>query len=121
MSEKARGFRKRLQGVVKSDKMQKTVTVTVERLVKHPRYKKFVRRRNTFMAHDPEQTAREGDVVEIESTRPLSRHKRWRLVRVVRRGLASRAGIRPSEEAKAADADLTALSRGSTQKASDDH
>ena len=108
MSEKARGFRKRLQGVVKSDKMDKTVTVTVERLVKHPRYKKYVRRKNTFMAHDPDRAAREGDVVGIESTRPLSRRKRWRLVRVVGRGLASRAGIRPSEEAKKTDADLTA-------------
>jgi small subunit ribosomal protein S17 len=108
MSEKARGFRKRLQGVVKSDKMEKTVTVTVERLVKHPRYKKYVRRKSTFMAHDPERAAREGDLVEIESTRPLSRRKRWRLVRVLGRGLASRAGIRPSEEAKKTDADLTA-------------
>ncbi|NLW51035.1 MAG: 30S ribosomal protein S17 [Candidatus Brocadiaceae bacterium] len=108
MSEQARGYRKRLQGVVKSDKMDKTVTVTVERLVKHPRFKKYVRRKNTFMAHDPQQTAREGDVVEIESTRPLSRHKRWRLVRVLGRGLASRAGIRPSEEAQKTDTDLTA-------------
>jgi small subunit ribosomal protein S17 len=108
MSDKARGFRKRLQGVVKSDKMDKTVTVTVERLVQHPRYKKYVRRRNTFMAHDPERTAHEGDLVEIESTRPLSHRKRWRLVRVLGRGIASRTGVRPSEEAKKTDADLTA-------------
>jgi small subunit ribosomal protein S17 len=75
--------------VVKSDKMDKTITVTVERLVKHPRYGKYVRRKSTFMAHNPHNTAREGDLVEIESTRPLSRRKRWRLVRVVRRAPGS--------------------------------
>ncbi len=85
MSEKAPKARKRVQGVVKSDKMDKTVTVTVERLVKHPQYGKYVRRNSTFMAHNPHNLAREGDVVEIESTRPLSKNKRWRVVRVVRR------------------------------------
>ncbi len=78
-------IRKRLQGVVKSDKMHKTVTVTVQRLVRHPFYGKYLRRRSTFMAHDPGNTARQGDMVEIESTRPLSRHKHWRVVRVLRR------------------------------------
>jgi small subunit ribosomal protein S17 len=76
---------KRLQGVVKSDRMDKTVTVTVQRLVRHPLYGKYLRRRSTFMAHDPGNTARHGDLVEIESTRPLSRHKHWRVVRVLRR------------------------------------
>ncbi|MFO8008959.1 MAG: 30S ribosomal protein S17 [Candidatus Brocadiia bacterium] len=77
--------RKRLQGVVKSDKMDKTVTVTVERLVQHPLYKKYIRRNSTLMAHDPHNDAHEGDLVEVESTRPLSRRKRWRLVRILRR------------------------------------
>jgi small subunit ribosomal protein S17 len=85
MSEQDESGRKRVQGTVKSDKMQKTITVTVERLVKHPRYGKYIRRNSTFMAHDPHDDAREGDVVEIEETRPLSRRKRWRLVRVIRR------------------------------------
>jgi small subunit ribosomal protein S17 len=72
--------------------MEKTITVTVERLVKHPRYGKYIRRNSTFMAHDPHNDAREGDVVEIEETRPLSRRKRWRLIRVIRR--AQQVGAR---------------------------
>jgi len=74
-----------VQGVVKSDKMDQTVTVSIERLVKHPQYGKYVRFRSSFMAHDPHNSARQGDLVEIEETRPLSRHKRWRVVRVLRR------------------------------------
>lgn len=85
MSEQVKRQRKRARGVVKSDKMEKTITVVVQRLVKDPRYGKYIRRRSTFMAHDPQDLAREGDVVEIESTRPLSRRKRWRLVRVLQR------------------------------------
>jgi len=77
--------RKRARGIVKSDKMDKTVTVYIERLVKDRRYGKYVRRRSTFMAHNPHNDAREGDLVEIEETRPLSRRKRWRVVRVLRR------------------------------------
>ncbi len=77
--------KKRVQGVVKSDRMDKTITVTVERVVKHPLYGKYLRRSSTFMAHDAHNDAREGDLVELESTRPLSRRKRWRLVRILRR------------------------------------
>jgi len=65
--------------------MDKTVVVTVQRLVKHPRVEKYVRRNSHFMAHDPHNEARVGDVVEIEETRPLSKHKCWRIVRIVRR------------------------------------
>jgi small subunit ribosomal protein S17 len=85
MTEERTPQRKRVQGVVKSDKMDKTITVTVERLVKHPLYGKYLRRSSTFMAHDPHDDAREGDLVELESTRPLSKRKRWRLVRILRR------------------------------------
>jgi small subunit ribosomal protein S17 len=77
-----------MRGVVKSDKMDKTISVEVERLVKHPHYGKYVRRHSRFLVHDPRNEATEGDVVEIESTRPLSRRKRWRLVRVMRRKAA---------------------------------
>ena len=85
MTEAKRTDRKRVRGVVASDKMQKTIRIRVERLVKHPRYGKYVRRYSTFVAHDAHEDAREGDVVEIEQTRPLSRTKRWRLLRILRR------------------------------------
>lgn len=79
-----RGKLKTVIGVVSSDKMQKTITVKQERLVKHPRYAKYVRRSTTYKAHDENGEAHQGDVVEIAETRPLSRTKRWRLLRVVR-------------------------------------
>jgi small subunit ribosomal protein S17 len=72
-------------GKVVSNKMQKTITVAVERLVKHPTYGKYIRRTTTLKAHDENNECREGDVVTIEECRPLSRHKNWRLVRVVTR------------------------------------
>ena len=71
-------------GVVTSTKMQKTITVSVERLVKHPKYGKFIRRRTKLTAHDEHGTAHEGDTVEVAFTRPMSKNKRWRLVRVIR-------------------------------------
>ncbi|MDR1607764.1 MAG: 30S ribosomal protein S17 [Deltaproteobacteria bacterium] len=74
-----------ITGVVVSDKMDKTVVVLVNRLVKHPVYKKYIRRRAKFMAHDEQNSARLGDTVEIVQSRPLSRLKRWRLTRVVAR------------------------------------
>lgn len=74
----------RMQGVVVSNKMDKTITVRTDRIVKHPLYGKYVRRKTTVHAHDENNECREGDVVEIEFTRPLSKLKRWRLVRVVR-------------------------------------
>ncbi len=75
--------RQRKIGVVTSAKMQKSIVVMVERLVKHPLYKKYIKRRSKFMAHDERNEAREGDVVLIEETRPLSRRKRWRLVKIL--------------------------------------
>jgi small subunit ribosomal protein S17 len=72
-------------GTVVSDKMNKTVVVLVNRLVKHPVYKKYIRRRSKFMAHDERNTAQMGDTVEIIQSRPLSRLKRWRLTKIVSR------------------------------------
>ena len=75
-------------GKVISNKMQKTITVAVERLVKHPKYGKYVRRTTKLQAHDESNECHEGDVVEIQECRPLSRHKAWRLARVVTRAQA---------------------------------
>ena len=70
-------------GVVTSTKMQKTIKVRVGRRRLHPRYGKYVRRRTVYLAHDEREVAREGDRVEIIQSRPLSKHKRWRLLRVL--------------------------------------
>jgi small subunit ribosomal protein S17 len=76
---------KTLTGKVVSSKMQKTITVAVERYVPHPEYGKYQRRTTKLLAHDENNESKEGDVVAIEECRPLSRHKNWRLVRVVSR------------------------------------
>ena len=78
------GNRKVRQGVVVSDKMDRTVTVQVERLVRHPMYKKYIRQRKKYKAHDPANECRIGDVVTITETRPLSRDKRWRVRAVLK-------------------------------------
>jgi len=96
--EQKKRKKKRFAGVVKSDRMDKTVTVSVERLAKDPRYGKYVRRKKTFMAHNPHNEARAGDVVEIESVRPLSRHKRWRVARIVRRAAGSAEVVADNRE-----------------------
>lgn len=85
-TEKAERVHKRAEkvGVVSSDKMTKTVVVRVDRLVKHPIYRKYVRRRKKFMAHD-ELGARIGDKVRIVETRPLSARKRWRVVEIIQK------------------------------------
>jgi small subunit ribosomal protein S17 len=72
-------------GIVTSNKMQKTVVVTVERQVRHPFYKRVVRHSKHFLAHDEKNQCQVGDTVRIEETRPLSCHKRWRVVEVVAR------------------------------------
>ncbi|PLV60221.1 30S ribosomal protein S17 [Thermotoga sp. KOL6] len=77
--------RKRMTGIVVSDKMDKTVVVAVERLVQHPLYKKYIKRTKKYHAHDERNECRIGDVVEIEETRPLSKTKRWRVVRIIKR------------------------------------
>jgi small subunit ribosomal protein S17 len=73
-------------GIVTSDKMTKTRRVLVERLVPHPKYGKMLRRRTVCHAHDEANSSHVGDVVEIMETRPLSKLKRWRIVRIVRPG-----------------------------------
>jgi len=79
-----RGKRAEKIGVVTSDKMMLTVVVRVDRLVKHPIYRKYVRKRKKFMAHD-EQGAKIGDKVRIVETRPLSARKRWRVVEIIQK------------------------------------
>ncbi len=85
MKENKVANKKQFIGIVVSDKMDKTVVVMVERLVKHPLYKKYIRRRRKFMAHDKDNACRAGDKVLIEETRPLSRHKRWRVRQILER------------------------------------
>ncbi|MGA9117493.1 MAG: 30S ribosomal protein S17 [Bacteroidota bacterium] len=72
-------------GRVVSDKMQKSIVVSIERHVPHPVYKKYYRRTSKLMAHDEKGEARVGDIVKVMETRPLSSRKRWRLVEVVER------------------------------------
>ena len=84
-AEETRNARKERVGKVVSSKMDKTITVAIERQVKHPIYGKFIRRTTKLMAHDEANDAREGDVVRIMETRPLSKNKRWRLMEVVER------------------------------------
>ena len=78
-----RNLRKTRIGVVTSNKMNKTITVAVERKVKHPMYGKFVKKTTKFHAHDEKDECTMGDIVKIMETRPLSKTKRWRLVEVV--------------------------------------
>ncbi len=85
MAARERGQRRILRGIVRSDAMDKTISVEVERLVRHPLYKKYIRRRTVLKAHDERNEARKGDVVEIAACRPLSKTKHWRLVRIVER------------------------------------
>jgi len=77
--------RKTFVGVVQSNKMNQTIVVTVERMVKHPQYGKYIKRTTKLYAHDAENTCKIGDKVLVMSTRPLSKLKRWRLVEVIER------------------------------------
>ncbi|MDG2305187.1 MAG: 30S ribosomal protein S17 [Candidatus Binatia bacterium] len=79
------GLNKYRNGTVTSDKMDKTVVVQVERLVKHPKYKKYVKTRTRFKAHDEKNSCNVGDEVRIIETRPLSKDKRWAVVEVTRK------------------------------------
>lgn len=80
-----RGKRKTLSGVVSSDKMDKTVVVMVNRLVRHPVYKKFIRKRTKVKAHDEKNDCHIGDKVLLVETRPLSKDKRWRVKEILER------------------------------------
>ncbi len=83
-----RGMRRQVVGTVISDKMDKTVVVQVERLVKHRLYKKFIRRRNKFAAHDENNSCKIGDKVLITESRPLSKTKRWRVSDIVAKAVS---------------------------------
>lgn len=95
MSTHVRGNRRTAVGVVTSDKMKKTRRVEIPRLEKHPRYGKYIKRRTICYAHDEKNESRVGDTVEIMEARPMSKLKRWRLVRVVKKA-PTQAGA-PSE------------------------
>jgi len=87
-----RGDRRQIIGLCVSDKMEKTIVVQVTRLEKHKKYKKYLRRHTKFYAHDEKREAKIGDTVEIVETRPTSKLKRWRLLKVL---------VRAGETAKA--------------------
>ena len=80
-----RNLRKERIGVVVSDKMDKSITVNIERRVKHPMYGKFVKTSKKFLAHDENNDCNIGDTVSIMETRPLSKRKRWRMVEILER------------------------------------
>jgi small subunit ribosomal protein S17 len=84
-TEIKRKLRKQRVGTVTSDKMDKTITISVERRVKHPIYGKFVKSTKKFKAHDESNESKAGDTVRIMETRPLSKTKRWRLVEIIER------------------------------------
>ena len=84
---KKRLLRRQVVGTVVSDKMDKTVIVIVERLVKHRLYKKYIRRRSKFAAHDENSTSKVGDKVLIIQSRPLSKTKRWRVSKIVEKAV----------------------------------
>jgi small subunit ribosomal protein S17 len=92
-TEKTPGQRKVLVGQVVSTKMAKTIVVEVHRQKAHPLYRRVVKRSKKFYAHDEEQTARTGDFVRIEETRPLSKLKRWTLKEIVKRSALAAAAI----------------------------
>ncbi len=83
MSEAATATNRTLQGVVVSDKMDKTITVAIERKVKHPVYGKFVKRTTKVHAHDESNECKAGDTVIVEQCKPISKSKTWRLVQVI--------------------------------------
>ncbi len=99
-----RARKRTVVGTVVSDRMDKTISVREDRLVKHPMYGKYIRRASIYKAHDENNDAHEGDQVEILESRPMSKTKHWRLARVLRRAgarhvdtdEADRAGITPS-------------------------
>jgi small subunit ribosomal protein S17 len=90
---KARGGRIEVEGEVISDKMNKTISVLIYRLVRHKKYGKFMRRSSVFKAHDENNTAKIGDTVRIHQTRPLSKTKRWALTEVVKKATVT-AGVK---------------------------
>ena len=82
-----RGMKRQVTGTIVSNKMDRTVVVVVERLVKHPLYKKFIRRQHKYMAHDQDNECQIGDRVLITQSRPLSKTKRWRVSRIIEKAV----------------------------------
>ncbi|MFA5404169.1 MAG: 30S ribosomal protein S17 [Ignavibacteria bacterium] len=82
-SQSRKSIRKTRIGLVSSNKMDKSITVAIEKRVKHPIYKKFFKKTTKFMAHDEKNECTEGDIVKIMETKPLSKRKKWRLVEVI--------------------------------------
>ena len=82
-----RGTKTQVTGTIVSNKMDKTVVVVVERLVKHPLYKKYIRRQHKYMAHDNDNECQIGDRVLITQSRPLSKTKRWRVSRIIEKAV----------------------------------
>ncbi|MBN1223137.1 MAG: 30S ribosomal protein S17 [Candidatus Aminicenantes bacterium] len=95
---KTQGQKTTKVGVVIGNKMKKTVSVLIERQVRHPLYKKTVKRRKTFLAHDEYEKCQIGDVVKIVETRPLSKRKRWRVLEII--GLSPSDAVKEEEENK---------------------
>ena len=116
----ARGQRKTKVGRVVSDKMDKTIVVSVERLARHRLYKRVIRLTTKFKAHDEANDAHVGDTVRIEESRPLSATKRWRLVSVLSRDGEERAGeVIPDEEAAVSEVIHAAAHPGKQAEADD--
>lgn len=105
MTATSRNARRVMIGTVSSAKTAKTITVEVQRTFKHAKYGKYVRRRKRYMAHDENGEARVGDTVEVASTRPMSKRKRWRLLRVVSR--SALGGLTSHEDTAEVMADIT--------------
>lgn len=97
MNPENRGNRRTAVGVVTRDKMNKTRRVEIPRLVKHARYGKYIKRRTICYVHDEANASRVGDTVEIMETRPLSKLKNWRLIRIVAQGAGSRDAAAASQ------------------------
>ena len=104
-SDETRNSRRVVQGIVASATTDKTISVRVERMFKHPKYKKYIRRHSKVHAHDETNEAQEGDRVEIMECRPMSKSKRFRLVRVVERPSLPAGALKPTELQAAATAD----------------
>lgn len=92
------GKRKEFMGTVISDRMQKTIVVRITRLAKHPKYGRTIKRYSKFKVHDEKNTAKTGDIVKIQETRPLSKDKRFRLIKVL--GKVQTPHIDKEEEVK---------------------
>lgn len=103
--------RRRLQGVVQKAAMQDTVTVLIERLFPHPRFKRVMRRSRKYLVHDPEGIASVGDTVMLEETRPISKRKRWRVISVVQEAPKAELGEDEDEEVASEFASSDQVSR----------